>query len=153
MRFLLDQDVYALTARFLRELGHDLVTAAELGLSRAADTVLLARAGQESRIFVTRDKDFGGLVFVERLGKGVVYLRITPSTVQTTHEQLKLVLQTHTESGQRRVGGASIPALQNSRHARTQTGLTHGGPQPSSMAFQCEEQSELFIRFFQQRWR
>ena len=56
MRFLLHQDVYALTARFLRELGHDLVTAAELGLSRAADTVLLARAAQESRIFVTRDK-------------------------------------------------------------------------------------------------
>jgi len=82
VRFLLDQDVYALTARFLRELGHDLVTAAELGLARAADTVLLARAVQESRIFVTRDKDFGGLVFVERLGKGVVYLRITPSTVQ-----------------------------------------------------------------------
>ena len=98
MRFLLDQDVYALTARFLRELGHDIVTAAELGLSRAADTALLARAAQESRIFVTLDKDFGGLVFVERLGKGVVYLRITPSTVQTTHEPLKLVLQTHTES-------------------------------------------------------
>ena len=33
MRFLLDQDVYALTARFLRDLAHDLVTAAELGLS------------------------------------------------------------------------------------------------------------------------
>ena len=26
MRFLLDQDVYALTARFLRDLGHDVVT-------------------------------------------------------------------------------------------------------------------------------
>ena len=47
MKFLLDQDVYALTARFLRELGHDVITAAEVGLSRAADTVLLARAGQE----------------------------------------------------------------------------------------------------------
>lgn len=71
MRFLLDQDVYALTATFLRELGHDILTAAELGLSRAADTVLLARAVQESRIFVTRDKDFGALVFVERQGKEV----------------------------------------------------------------------------------
>ncbi len=88
MRFLLDQDVYALTARFLRELGHDIVTAAELGLSRAADIALLAHTADESRIFVTRDKDFGGLVFVERLGKGVVYLRITPSTVQTTHAEL-----------------------------------------------------------------
>ncbi len=98
MRFLLDQDVYALTADFLQELRHDIVTAAELGLSRAADTVLLARAAQESRIFVTRDKDFGALVYVARLSKGVIYLRITPSTVQTTHEQLIHVLQTHTES-------------------------------------------------------
>jgi predicted nuclease of predicted toxin-antitoxin system len=72
VRFLIDQDVYALTGRFLREFGHDVVTAAELGLSRAAGTGSLSRAGQESRIFVTRDKDFGGLVFVERLGKGVV---------------------------------------------------------------------------------
>ena len=36
MGFLLDQDVYALTARFLRELGHDIVTAAELGLIATA---------------------------------------------------------------------------------------------------------------------
>ncbi len=96
MRFLLDQDVYALTARFLRGLGHHIVTAAELGLSRAADAVLLARAIQEAGIFVTRDKDFGALVFVERPGKGVIYLRITPSTVQTTHKQLQLILQTYT---------------------------------------------------------
>lgn len=98
MRFLLDQDVYALTGRFLHQLGHDVVNAAALGLSRATDTDLLARATQEGRILVTRDKDFGGLVFVERLGKGVIYLRINPSTMQTTHEQLKIVLQTHGES-------------------------------------------------------
>jgi predicted nuclease of predicted toxin-antitoxin system len=60
--------------------------------------VLLARSGQERRLFVTRDKDFGGLVFVEHLGKGVIYLRISPSTVQATHQELKRVLQAHTES-------------------------------------------------------
>jgi predicted nuclease of predicted toxin-antitoxin system len=98
VRFLLDQDVYALTARFLRELGHDVVTAAELGLARAPDTALLARAGQEGRLFVTRDKDFGGLVFVGHLGKGVIFLRIGPSTIQATHAELKSILQTHTES-------------------------------------------------------
>ena len=37
MGFLLDQDVYAVTARFLRDCGHDVVTASELGLSRAID--------------------------------------------------------------------------------------------------------------------
>jgi predicted nuclease of predicted toxin-antitoxin system len=98
VKFLLDQDVYALTAHFLRDLGHDVVTAAEISLSRAPDTVLLTRAGEEKRLLVTRDKDFGGLVFVERFGKGVIYLRITPTTLQATHEELKRVLQTYAES-------------------------------------------------------
>lgn len=97
MKFLLDQDVYAVTARFLRDLHHDVVTAAELGLSRATDSDLLARASQERRLLLSRDKDFGGLVFVERLGKGVIYLRITPSTLEATHEELRRVLQIHTE--------------------------------------------------------
>jgi len=98
VRLLLDQDVYALTARFLRDLGHDVATAAELGLSRAPDADLLNRARQEQRLFVTRDKDFGGLVFVGHLGSGVIYLRITPSTLQATHDELKRVLQAHAES-------------------------------------------------------
>jgi predicted nuclease of predicted toxin-antitoxin system len=97
VKFLADQDVYALSVRFLRGLGHDVVTAAEIGLSRASDTVLLARARQEGRIFVTRDKDFGGLVFVEHLGKGVILLRISPSTLEGTHEELSRVLRTYSE--------------------------------------------------------
>ena len=98
MRFLADQDVYALSIGFLRGLGHDVITAAERGLSRASDTVLLARASQEGRIFVTRDKDYGGLVFVEHLGKGVILLRISPSTLDGTHEELKRVLATYSEA-------------------------------------------------------
>jgi predicted nuclease of predicted toxin-antitoxin system len=70
VRFLIDQDVYALTSRFLKGLGHDVVAAAELGLSQAPDGDLLTRAVHENRLFVTRDKDFGALVFVGRLGKG-----------------------------------------------------------------------------------
>ena len=56
MKFLLDQDVYALTEGFLRELGYDVVTAAELGLSRSTDSDLLKTAGEQKRIFVTRDR-------------------------------------------------------------------------------------------------
>ena len=78
MKFLLDQDIYALSVRFLRDLGHEVVTAAELGLSRAVDADLLARAGQESRILVTRDKDYGGLVFVGRLGRGSFICELVP---------------------------------------------------------------------------
>jgi predicted nuclease of predicted toxin-antitoxin system len=64
MNFLLDQDVYTLTAHFLREQGYDVTTASELGLSRALDSELLKTAGEQGRIFVTRDRDFGNLVFV-----------------------------------------------------------------------------------------
>jgi len=41
MRFLLDQDVYAATGRFLMSLGHDVITAGKIGLSRPSDSDLL----------------------------------------------------------------------------------------------------------------
>ena len=42
MRFLIDQDVYATTIRFLEGLGHDVVPVAQLGLSLAEDEYLLS---------------------------------------------------------------------------------------------------------------
>jgi predicted nuclease of predicted toxin-antitoxin system len=97
MRFLLDQDVYAVTARFLRDLNHDIVIAADIGGSRTADEELLSIAQEHKRLFVTRDRDFGGLVFVRELGSGVIYLRIMPSTVNAVHAELKRVLQFYSE--------------------------------------------------------
>jgi predicted nuclease of predicted toxin-antitoxin system len=96
VKFLADQDVYALTVRFLRERGHDVLTASEAGLSRAADSVLLANAVQEGRIMITRDKDFGGLVFVNQLGAGVILLRLAPQTLPAVHDRLALVLRSYT---------------------------------------------------------
>lgn len=95
MRFLLDQDVYALTVRFLREQGHDVITASELGLSRAPYLDLLKTAGEQGRIFVTRDRDYGNLVFVRHAGSGVIYLRILPSDMNEVHAELKKALETH----------------------------------------------------------
>jgi hypothetical protein len=40
MRFLADQDVYAVTVRLLNALGHDVVRIAELGLAQATDAEL-----------------------------------------------------------------------------------------------------------------
>jgi predicted nuclease of predicted toxin-antitoxin system len=97
MKFLLDQDVYAATVRFLGELGHDVVPVAKIGLAQASDTDLLKTARAQSRIFVTRDRDFGGLVFVQDLGAGVIYLRLLPSTQNAVHQELARVLEEHTE--------------------------------------------------------
>ena len=98
MRFLLDQDVYAVTGRFLSSLGHDVIRAAELGLSQSEDVEPLRVAEQRDRIFVTLDRDFGNLVFAKALGAGVLYLRILPSAMNAVHEELERVLKTHHES-------------------------------------------------------
>ncbi len=97
MRLLIDQDVYAVTIRFLMELGHDVLPVAQLGLARAEDEQLLRLAKDQTRIFVTRDRDFGNLVFVKAIETGVLYLRLTPSTQQAVHNELSRVLTTYSE--------------------------------------------------------
>lgn len=98
MKFLLDQDVYAATARLLADLGHDVVPVAELGLARASDSHLLKTACEQDRVLITRDRDFGGLVFLQDSGAGVLYLRVLPSTQNAVHQELTRVLDEHTET-------------------------------------------------------
>ena len=112
MKFLLDQDVYALTERFLKAPGHDVQTASEAGLSTADDSVLLERAQELGRIFVTRDRDFGGLVFVRGEGPGVLYLRVTPATLHAVHEEVRTVLGRYTEPDLRK----SFVVVEPKRH-------------------------------------
>ncbi len=97
MRFLLDQDVYAATVRFLSDLGHDVSTASQIGASQASDADLLRIAGEQDRIFVTRDRDFGALVFLEALGAGVLYLRMLRANQQAVHAELRRVLELYPE--------------------------------------------------------
>jgi predicted nuclease of predicted toxin-antitoxin system len=112
MKFLLDQDVHALTERFLREHKYDVITASELGLSRAQDSDLLKLAVEQGRIFVTRDRDYGNLVFVYGVGKGVIYLRILPSDMNEVHAELKTVLETYSEE----VLSKSFVVVEKGRH-------------------------------------
>ena len=67
MKFLLDACASSRSLESsLTEHGHDVVSARSLG-PRATDEELLALAYREKRILVTEDKDFGELVFVQRL--------------------------------------------------------------------------------------
>ena len=97
MRFVLDHDVYAATWRLLREAGHDAVRAAECDLQTAGDIVLLRFAHDASRILVTRDRDFGRLVYSRGIAGGVVYLRVTPNSLNAVHRELMTVLEQHSE--------------------------------------------------------
>jgi predicted nuclease of predicted toxin-antitoxin system len=97
VRLFLDQDVYSVTAKFLRDAGHDVITASDIGRSRATDTELLGFAHQEGRIMVTRDRDFGELVFLKEMGAGVIYLRLPPAALEAGHKELETVLTAHSE--------------------------------------------------------
>lgn len=97
MRLLLDQDVYAVTARFLANLGHDIVPAHQAGLSQASDDDLIRAAHEQDRLLVTRDRDFGALVFVRKLHGGILYLRMLSSTVDAVHRELQRVLTAYSE--------------------------------------------------------
>jgi predicted nuclease of predicted toxin-antitoxin system len=97
MRFLTDQDVYGVTVRLLGELGHDTLPVSKLGLQQATDEELLRFAVGQGRILVTRDRDFGSLVFVKRLSGGVIYLRISPSSAYAVHKELEFVLSSYSQ--------------------------------------------------------
>ena len=118
MNFLADQDVYAITIGFLRGLGHDVVPVAQLGLAQAQDVELLRVAREQRRILVTRDRDFGALVFVHSNGPGVIYLRILPSTQDSVHAELERVLTLYNEQELQ----ASFLVVEPGRHRRRNLG-------------------------------
>ncbi len=98
MKLFPDQDVYSITTKFLADLGHDIVRAAEIGLAQATDEDLLKTAHGQDRIFVTRDRDYVNLVFVKEMQGGILYLRMLPGTIVSVHSELKNVLQNYSES-------------------------------------------------------
>ena len=96
MTFLADHDVWAATLKVLRSDGHGVVTAADLDLARAPDRTLLQEAADRNRLLLTRDRDFGRLVFARGHRAGILFLRITPSTQDAVHKELRRVLDAHT---------------------------------------------------------
>jgi hypothetical protein len=54
VRILTDQDVYLTTLLFLRDLGHDVVSAVNPGMERARDEELLRFSQKEKRIVGAR---------------------------------------------------------------------------------------------------
>jgi predicted nuclease of predicted toxin-antitoxin system len=101
--------VYAVTGRFLKGLKHDVLTVADTNLSRAPDIKLLKISIEQKRIFITRDRDFGGLVFVEELGAGILYLRVLPSTINSVHKELESILSSYSEDDLQ----SALPDLHN----------------------------------------
>jgi predicted nuclease of predicted toxin-antitoxin system len=63
MKFLLDENVSYRVASHLKSARHDAVHVSEIGLTSTDDTVVLARARDESRVLVSCDHDFVHMLF------------------------------------------------------------------------------------------
>ncbi|MGI9088816.1 MAG: DUF5615 family PIN-like protein [Chthoniobacterales bacterium] len=81
MRVFLDQMFHLELAEILRDEGHDVATAGAAMKSRADDAEILALAGGESRVLITRDGDFGDwAVLPLRAHAGVIRVETKPTT-------------------------------------------------------------------------
>ena len=92
-RFLANENIPKATVARLRNQGHDVLAVAER-LAGSSDSLVLQKARQEQRIIVTFDRDYGELIYRQRLAKpaGMGYLRFTPvSPTEPADVLLKLL--------------------------------------------------------------
>ena len=75
MRFIADDGVDGSLVNLLRQAGHDVLYFAETDCG-TEDEVILDLARNEHRMFITRDKDFGELVYrMKKLHSGIILIR------------------------------------------------------------------------------
>jgi len=81
LKLYLDQMFRMDVAQALRDEGHDVVRASEVGQARADDQQILQKAIAENRILVTLDEHFGDWVILPlSRHSGVIRLKVNPTT-------------------------------------------------------------------------
>jgi len=80
VRFLIDNQLPAALAAWLRERGHDAEHVLNVGLAQGKDTPVWRYAQGQQEVIITKDEDFAEWVRRGRTGPQVVWLRIGNST-------------------------------------------------------------------------
>ena len=81
MKFIVDENLGPSISNWLKNKGFDTFCVLQEATS-VDDTIVLDIANNEDRIIVTNDKDFGELVFKNRLPcKGVILLRLDDNSL------------------------------------------------------------------------
>lgn len=82
MRFLVDESTGVKVSQFLESLGYNSKSAKE-NFRGSSDIEILKQARKENRILVTNDKDFGDLIFNQKLNtSGIIFLRLRDESVE-----------------------------------------------------------------------
>jgi predicted nuclease of predicted toxin-antitoxin system len=99
MKFLFDQSADFRLIPHLRQLGHDVQAVSRDYPPGLPDEDVLEIAQKEKRILVVADRDFGELIFHQRLAHaGVIFFRLPGVKLQTKIDQLNTVLVEHTDN-------------------------------------------------------
>ena len=95
MIFVLDEGVSRQVADTLRDRGHEVICVWETPPS-IADEAILAIANEREALVVTQDKDFGELVYRQRLATaGVVLLRLAGLSQSKRAELVGTAVERH----------------------------------------------------------
>jgi predicted nuclease of predicted toxin-antitoxin system len=100
MKFLLDENIDARLLPFLQDLGYDVTSVAKDYFYGLLDEDVLAMAHQENRILLTNDRDFGELIFHQRLPhSGIILFRLAPNNanIDLRKKRLHYVLTNYTQ--------------------------------------------------------
>jgi predicted nuclease of predicted toxin-antitoxin system len=90
MRLLADENIQAVTIRFLQGLGHDVIGVSQLGLAGMADEAVFRLAQTEGRVLLTFNMDFADLR--DLAGKehpGIIRLRVSDQRAAHLHPVLE----------------------------------------------------------------
>lgn len=97
MRFLVDECAGSKVADWLREQQHEVFSVFDEARG-AEDDVILDKAFAENWILITADKDFGDMVYRQRLPhRGVIFMRLDDQRAVAKITVLKSLLETYSE--------------------------------------------------------
>jgi len=97
MRFLVDECAGPAVAAWLSHQGHDVFSVFDHAAG-ASDRIILEQAWSEQRILITSDKDFGEMIYRQRLPHcGVVLLRLNDERVSARITVVRRLLVQYAE--------------------------------------------------------
>jgi predicted nuclease of predicted toxin-antitoxin system len=93
VRFLVDMPLSMTLAQWLVAVGHDAIHASAIGLTRAADSEIMARAAADDRIVITADLDYPRLLALGAADRpAVILFRNGDWSESQVIERLKIAL-------------------------------------------------------------
>lgn len=104
MKFLVDNQLPASLARYLRKDGHDCQHVLEIGLATASDLEICKYADQEARIIISKDEDFLYLASKPEATTRILWVRLgncRTATLLEAFERFWPLIESALKSGDR----------------------------------------------------